>query len=152
MSRMGELSQVLDEMVACGEGMIKAAKEIKEIFSEPAEAADTPAAKPDALESASKPASAAVTEQTAAPKQKTAEAAGQQAAPEPAKQTEPEPAQQPQPETYSFEEVRKACAAKSHAGFTSQVRELIHKYGSDRLSGIKQESYPSLMHDLEVIR
>ena len=30
MSRMSELSQVLDEMIACGEGMIKA---IKDIFS-----------------------------------------------------------------------------------------------------------------------
>ena len=34
MSKMSELSQVLDEMIACGEGMIKAAKTIKEIFSE----------------------------------------------------------------------------------------------------------------------
>ena len=33
MSKMSELSQVLDEMVACGEGMIKAANAIKEIFS-----------------------------------------------------------------------------------------------------------------------
>ena len=28
MSKMSELSQVLDEMIACGEGMIKAAKDI----------------------------------------------------------------------------------------------------------------------------
>lgn len=34
MSKMSELSQVLDEMIACGEGMIKAANAIKEIFSE----------------------------------------------------------------------------------------------------------------------
>ena len=33
MSKMSELSQVLDEMIACGEGMIKAANAIKEIFS-----------------------------------------------------------------------------------------------------------------------
>ena len=38
MSKMSELSQVLDEMVACGEGMIKAANAIKEIFSSTEEA------------------------------------------------------------------------------------------------------------------
>lgn len=33
MSKMSELSQVLDEMIACGERMIKAANAIKDIFS-----------------------------------------------------------------------------------------------------------------------
>ena len=33
MSKMSELSQMLDEMIACGEGMIKAANAIKDIFS-----------------------------------------------------------------------------------------------------------------------
>ena len=42
MSKMSELSQVLDEMIACGEGMIKAAKAIKEIFSSTEEAPVTP--------------------------------------------------------------------------------------------------------------
>ena len=38
MSKMSELSQVLDEMVACGEGMIKAANALKDIFSSTEEA------------------------------------------------------------------------------------------------------------------
>ena len=38
MSKMSELSQVLDEMITCGEGMIKAAKAIKDIFSSTEEA------------------------------------------------------------------------------------------------------------------
>lgn len=38
MSKMSELSHVLDEMIVCGEGMIKAAKAIKEIFSSTEEA------------------------------------------------------------------------------------------------------------------
>lgn len=42
MSKMSELSQVLDEMIACGQGMIKAAKAIKEIFSSTEEAPATP--------------------------------------------------------------------------------------------------------------
>lgn len=33
MNKMSELSQVLDEMIACGGGMIKAANAIKDIFS-----------------------------------------------------------------------------------------------------------------------
>ncbi|MEG0962856.1 MAG: DNA ligase [Lachnospiraceae bacterium] len=33
MSKMSELSMVIDEMINCGEGMIKAAKQLKEIFS-----------------------------------------------------------------------------------------------------------------------
>lgn len=33
MSKMSELSMVIDEMIACGEGMIKAAKQLKELFS-----------------------------------------------------------------------------------------------------------------------
>lgn len=38
MSKMSELSQVLDEMIACGEGMIKAANTLKDIFSSTEEA------------------------------------------------------------------------------------------------------------------
>lgn len=46
MSKMSELSQVLDEMIACGEGMIKAANAIKEIFSSTEEAPATPEVAP----------------------------------------------------------------------------------------------------------
>ena len=38
MSKMSELSQVLDEMIACGERMIKAANTLKNIFSSTEEA------------------------------------------------------------------------------------------------------------------
>lgn len=38
MSKMSELSQVLDEMIACGEGMIKTANALKDIFSSTEEA------------------------------------------------------------------------------------------------------------------
>lgn len=40
MSKMSELSQVLDEMIACGEGMINAANAIKAIFSSTEETPD----------------------------------------------------------------------------------------------------------------
>lgn len=46
MSKMSELSQVLEEMIACGEGMIKAANAIKEIFSSTEEAPAVPESAP----------------------------------------------------------------------------------------------------------
>ena len=54
-------------------------------------------------------------------------------------------------EPAAFADVRKAFSAKSHAGYTAQVKELIGKYGADRLSDVKEEDYPALMADLEVI-
>lgn len=104
MSKMSELSQVLDELVACGEGLIRTANALRDIFSaepEPeTQPADTPA----------------------------------------------EPARK-----YTFAEVRKAFSAKSHAGYTEQVKALITSYGADKLSAVKEEDYPALMADLEAL-
>ena len=107
MSRMKELSQALDEMVACGEGLIRTANAIREMFTEekPATQEEPP-----------------VTE-TAADLAKK----------------------------YTFAEVRKAFSAKSHAGYTVQVKALITSYGADKLSAVKEEDYPRLMADLEAI-
>jgi len=52
---------------------------------------------------------------------------------------------------YTFADVRKAFSAKSHAGYTEQVKALITKYGAQKLSAVKEEDYPALMADLEVI-
>ena len=72
--------------------------------------------------------------------------------------TEAEPALAAQPtakdgpaRTYEFAEVRKACAAKSRDGHTALIRELIGKYGADRLSDISEADYPALMADVEAI-
>lgn len=54
--------------------------------------------------------------------------------------------------SYSFTDVRKAFAAKSHAGYTEQVKALITGYGAAKLSDVKEEDYPALMADLEGIR
>lgn len=104
MSKMSELSQALDELMACGEGLIRAANAIREIFSTEAEPEAQPADTP---------------------------------AEEPAR--------------YTFAEVRKAFSAKSHAGYTEQIRALIARYGADKLSAVKEEDYPALMADLEAI-
>ena len=105
MSRMNELSQALDEMVACGEGLIRAANAIRAFLSE-----------------------------------------------EPAAKEEPADAPREEPQKkYSFMDVRKAFSAKSHAGYTEQVKALITSYGADKLSAVKEEDYPALMADLEAI-
>ena len=107
MSKMSELSQVLDELAACGEGLIKTANAIRDIFT----------AEPD-------------------------------------EQPKPAPSAEPQAEKlkkYTFTDVRKAFSAKSHAGYTEQVKALIGKYGAAKLSDVKEEDYPVLMADLEGI-
>ena len=64
-----------------------------------------------------------------------------------------EPKAEPKDETpaYTFEELRKAFAAKSHAGFTVEVKALIGKYGASRLSDINESDYAAIMKELEVI-
>ena len=107
MSKMSELSQVLDELVACGEGLIKTANAIRDIFT----------AEPD-----------------------------EQPKPEPNAELQAE-----EPKKYTFADVRKAFSAKSHAGYTEQVKTLIGKYGAAKLSAVKEDDYPALMADLEEI-
>ena len=68
----------------------------------------------------------------------------------------PDPSPQPVPEakpapTYTFADVRRAFSAKSHEGFTDQVRDLIRRYGADKLSSVKEADYPALMAELEAI-
>jgi hypothetical protein len=103
---MSELSQILDELVSCGEGLIRAVNALREMY-----AADEPSISHDE-----------------AAHMGTAKA-----------------------KTYSFIDVRKAFSAKSHAGFTDQIKMLITKYGADKLSAVKEEDYPAIMADLEAI-
>lgn len=59
--------------------------------------------------------------------------------------------QEEQPKKYTFAEVRKAFSAKSHEGYTEQVKALITRYGAEKLSAVKEEDYPAIMKDLEAI-
>ena len=111
MSKMSELSRALDDLVACGEGLIRTANAIREMFTGEPEPEEKPV-------------------------------------------TAAEPASEPQaeePKRYTFAEVRKAFSAKSHAGYTEQVKALITSYGADKLSAVKEEDYTRLMEDLEAI-
>ena len=51
----------------------------------------------------------------------------------------------------TLEEVRAVLAEKSRAGHTAEVKELLNKYGADKLSEIDPSEYPALLADAEVL-
>lgn len=67
-------------------------------------------------------------------------------------ETTPTPApdpEKPKKPTLTLEKVRAVLAQKSRDGHTEQIRGLLQKYGSDKLSGIDPKNYPALMADAE---
>ncbi len=121
---MNDLSQLIDELIECAEGiltatksivtcgekMILAAKAVKQIFTKKDEVKALPTSEPELPF-----------------------------------------AEPPEAKTYTFTDVRKAFSAKAHDGHTEEVKALISKYGAAKLSDIKETDYPALMADLEVI-
>lgn len=61
----------------------------------------------------------------------------------------PEPT--PTEPVLTLEAVRAVLAEKSRSGFTTQIRELLLKYGADRLSGIDPVHYKALLAEAEVL-
>ena len=49
----------------------------------------------------------------------------------------------------TLEEVRAVLANKSRAGYTAQIRSLLQKYGTDKLSGVDPANYKALLADAE---
>jgi len=76
----------------------------------------------------------AMTESDAAPKEETA--------------TETETAKAPD---IPLEKVRMVLAEKSQLGFTAEVREIIGKYGADKLSAVDKTYYADILKDAEVL-
>jgi len=64
-----------------------------------------------------------------------------------------EPPETPAPEekAIALEEVRAVLAEKSRDGHTAKVRELLQKYGADKLSEINASDYPALLAEAEVL-
>lgn len=58
-----------------------------------------------------------------------------------------EPKEKPIP----LETVRALLGQRSREGYTAEVRNLLRKYGADKLSGIDPKHYPALMKDAEVL-
>jgi len=130
MSKMKDLSMVLDELVTCGETLINTANALKEIFSDTA-AADL-APKNSKKTTAAKPAAEA-----------SAKAEGSE---------EPKAADnQPTAKTFTKEEVRGILAAKSSAGHSDEVRALLSKFGAKQLKQVDPKDYAALVQKAEVI-
>ena len=51
----------------------------------------------------------------------------------------------------TLEQVRAVLADKSRAGHTAAVRDLLQKYGADKLSQVEPKHYEALLKDAEVI-
>lgn len=49
-------------------------------------------------------------------------------------------------------EVRTVLASISKDGYTNDVKALLRKYGSEKLSGIKPEDYEAILKDAEMLR
>jgi hypothetical protein len=56
----------------------------------------------------------------------------------------------PKPEL-KLEDVRAVLAEKSRAGHTAEVRDLLQKYGAEKLSAVDPANYEALLKDAEVI-
>jgi hypothetical protein len=57
----------------------------------------------------------------------------------------------PEEKAITLEEVRAVLAKKSRDGHTAQIRELLQKYGADKLSEINASDYPALLAEAEVL-
>ena len=49
----------------------------------------------------------------------------------------------------SMEQVRGVLADKSRAGHTAKIREILKKYGADKLSAVDPENYPAILKEAE---
>lgn len=52
----------------------------------------------------------------------------------------------------ALEDVRKYLAELSRDGHTAQVKQLLSKYGANKLSEVKPSDYKSLLKDAEAVR
>lgn len=57
----------------------------------------------------------------------------------------------PSAKEYTFTELRSFLAEKSRDGYTEQIRELLKKYGTDRLSKVSPSDYSALMQDARAL-
>lgn len=128
MSKMSNLSLVLDELIGCGEALIRTANALKESLGESESQEEVSGAD---KKNAEKKATAT----------KTDSVMTEEPAPETAAPAAP----------VTKEAVRAVLAAKSSAGFKSQVKELLGKFGATQLKQVKSEDYEALLAEAEKI-
>lgn len=51
----------------------------------------------------------------------------------------------------AVEDIRAVMAQKSQEGKTKEIRELLQKFGAVKLSAVKQEDYPALLQEAQVL-
>lgn len=124
MSKMSELALIIDEMITCGEGIVKATKELT-------------ACGERMIQSAKKLRELFSTENLPEPKALAA--------------NEDLPAKEAPVKTYSKEEVRGILAGKSAKGYGKEVKALLSKYGADKLSTLSPEHYAAVVAEAEEI-
>ena len=125
MGTMSEISALLDEIKSCGNTLISIYDELYSLIDRK---------EPDNEE---KP------KNTRRRKTKNEEPKTDTAAVEEVPQETPKP--------IMLDEVRAILAEKSRAGYTSDVKALIAKYGADKLSDVDPANYAALLKDAEVI-
>jgi hypothetical protein len=127
-SKMSELSMVIDEMINCGEGILKAvqdlttcgegmiiaAKKLKDMFS---------------ADNLPEPKAVTLARERSLPVKK----------------------EHPEEKKYSKEDVRGILSGKSASGYGKEVKALLAKYGADKLSTLSQGDYASVVAEAEVI-
>ena len=139
MSKMKELSMVLDELVTCGEMLISTANALKEIFSNTADA-ETPPAKSSKKAPAKSKAEAAKAKPEENPDDYPYEITDDS-------DSEAKPAAKP----ITKEQVRGILAAKSGAGHSDEVRALLAKFGAKQLKQVDPKDYAALIKAAEKI-
>lgn len=122
MSKMGELSAILDQMIDCGNGMVQAAMALKEFYS------STEGVKP-------------------AKKEKVAETPVEQEKEE-APSAEPEKTYSKE----DIRAMLSGKASESEGAYKTVVKDLVKKYADGgTLKDIPSEKYAALVAELEVI-
>lgn len=66
-------------------------------------------------------------------------------------QTQTDKLETPESADISLEKVRTVLADKSRNGLTAEVRQLIRRYGADKLSEIKPEHFAAVLKEAEVL-
>lgn len=129
MSKMSELSMLLDDLISCGEKLTETARSLKDFYSSD----EQPAAAPE------KPRKTATKEKTAPAPVEEAPAA--------------EPATPKK--SLSKEDVRALLAGKaaeSDGAYKAQVRDLVKKYGNGgSLTDVDPKDYAALAAEVEAI-
>ena len=128
MSKMSNLSLVLDELIGCGEALIRTANALKESLGE-----------------------SESQEMVIAADKKNAEKKAAATKTDSVKPEEPVPETVVPAAPITKEAVRAVLAAKSSAGFKSQVKELLGKFGATQLKQVKPEDYAALLAEAEKI-